>query len=38
MAQLICNLPNTKVYVRKEFLRDGKDGHGEFVEGHWVTA
>ncbi len=38
MSQLICNLPNTKVYVRKEFLRDGKDGHGEFVEGHWVTA
>ena len=38
MSQLICNLPNTKVYVRKEYLRDGKDGHGEFVEGHWVTA
>ena len=38
MSQLICNLPNNKVWVRKEFLRDGKDGHGEFVEGHWVTA
>ena len=38
MSQLICNLPNTKVYVRKEYLRDGKDGHGEFVEGHWVSA
>tara|TARA_R100000278_G_scaffold122124_1_gene107545 strand:- start:137 stop:808 length:672 start_codon:yes stop_codon:yes gene_type:complete len=38
MSQLITNLPNNKVWVRKEFLRDGKDGHGEFVEGHWVTA
>ena len=38
MAQLICNLPNNKVWVRKEFLHDGKSGHGEFVEGHWVTA
>ena len=27
-----------KVYVRREYLRDLKDGHGEFVEGHWVTA
>ena len=38
MAQLICNLPNNIVWVRKEFLHDGKSGHGEFVEGHWVTA
>ena len=38
MSQLITNLPNNKVWVRKEFLRDGKDGHGEFVEGHRVTA
>ena len=38
MSQLITNLPNNKVWVRKEFLRDGKDGHGEFVEGNWVTA
>lgn len=37
MTHLICNLPNTKVYVRKEYLMDGKEGHGEFVEGHWVT-
>ena len=38
MSQLICNLPNQKVYVRKEYLMDHKEGHGEFVEGHWVTA
>lgn len=37
MTHLICNLPNTKVHVRKEYLMDGKEGHGEFVEGHWVT-
>ena len=38
MSTLICNLPSTKVWVRKEYLRDFKDGHGEFVEGNWVTA
>lgn len=38
MADLICNLPNNKVWVRKEYLRDLEDGHGEFVEGYWVTA
>lgn len=38
MATLICNLPSTKIWVRKEYLRDFKDGHGEFVEGNWVTA
>jgi hypothetical protein len=35
---LITNLPTTKVWVRKEYLRDLKDGHGEFVEGVWVSA
>ena len=29
---LICNLPAEKVWVRKEYLRDHQDGHGEFVE------
>ena len=38
MSELICNLPNAKVYIRKEYLHDGKEGHGEFVEGHWVSA
>lgn len=38
MSCLITNLPSTKVWVRKEYLRDLKDGHGEFVEGVWVSA
>jgi hypothetical protein len=38
MSVLFCNLPYTKVYIRKEYLRDLKDGFGEFVEGYWVTA
>ena len=38
MSCLITNLPATKVWVRKEYLRDLKDGHGEFVEGVWVSA
>ena len=33
MSQLIINLPSQKVWVRKEYLRDLKDGFGEFVEG-----
>ena len=35
---LFCNLPAEKVWVRKEYLRDHQDGHGEFVEGVWVSA
>ncbi len=35
---LITNLPSEKVWVRREYLRDFKDGHGEFVEGVWVSA
>lgn len=35
---LICNLPSEKVWVRKEYLTDHQSGHGEFVEGLWVTA
>jgi len=38
MPDLICNLPSEKVWVRKEYLRDLQDGHGEFVEGVWITA
>lgn len=38
MSTLLCNLPNNKVYVRKEYLMDHQEGHGEFVEGHWVTC
>ena len=36
--QLICNLPAETVWVRKEYLRDHQDGHGEFVKGVWVSA
>ena len=38
MSCLITNLPAQKIWVRKEYLRDLKDGHGEFVEGLWVSA
>ena len=38
MSSLITNLPARKVWVRKEYLRDFKDGFGEFVEGVWVSA
>ena len=38
MSSLIVNLPAQKVWVRKEYLRDLQDGHGEFVEGVWVSA
>ena len=38
MSSLITNLPTVKVWVRKEYLCDFKDGYGEFVEGVWVCA
>ena len=38
MSELVCNLPSVDVYVRKEYLKDHQDGHGEFVKGVWVTA
>jgi hypothetical protein len=38
MSCLFANLPTIKVWVRKEYLCDFKDGHGEFVEGVWVCA
>ena len=38
MSKLICNLPAIEVWVRKEYLRDGQDGHGEFVKGIWVSC
>jgi hypothetical protein len=38
VSELIVNLPAQKVWVRKEYLRDLQDGHGEFVEGVWVSA
>lgn len=38
MSELICNLPSERVWVRKEYLRDHVDGHGEFIAGVWITA
>lgn len=38
MSTLICNIPSEKVYVRKEYLMDLQEGHGEFVEGVWVSC
>jgi hypothetical protein len=38
MPALICNLPSTEVWVRKEYLTDHQFGHGEFVKGVWVSC
>ena len=38
MSKLVENLPPIECYVRKEYLRDHKDGHGEYEHCYWVTA
>ena len=38
MTFLVANLPPTKVWVKKQYLYDHQKGHGEFVEGVWVTC
>lgn len=38
MPELIINTPPIKVYVRREYLRDLQDGHGEYVLGYWVSV
>jgi hypothetical protein len=38
MSFLVANLPPTKVYVKKEYLHDHQKGHGEYVEGVWITV
>ena len=38
MSFLVANVPPTKVYVKKQYLYDLERGHGEFVEGLWVTC
>ena len=38
MSTLITNVPPVKVWVRKEYLRDLRDGHGEYVLGYWVSV
>ena len=38
MAFLVANLPPTKVLVKKEYLYDLEKGHGELIEGVWITV
>lgn len=38
MSTLVHPLPPKKVWVDRQYLRDGKDSHGEYVEGYWVSA
>lgn len=38
MPRLVENLPPVECMVRKEFLRDHQDGHGEYEHAYWVTA
>ena len=33
----VINLPPKKVWIRKEYLRDLRDGHGEYVKAWWVS-
>ena len=38
MAFLVANLPPTKVLVKKEYLYDHEKGHGELIEGVWISV
>ena len=38
MAFLCVNTPHIDVFVKKEYLYDLQKGHGELVEGVWVSA
>ena len=38
MATLINNLPPVRCWVRREYLRDMRDGHGEYELGYWVSV
>jgi len=38
MATLITNIPPVRCWVRKEYLRDLRDGFGEYVLGYWVSV
>lgn len=38
MSSLVANLPPVKVWVRKEYLRDLRDGFGEYALGYWVSV
>ena len=38
MPHILANIPPVACYVRKEYLRDLQDGHGEFTPCYWVTV
>jgi hypothetical protein len=38
MAFLVHNLPPVHVWVRKEYLYDHQEGHGELTPGIWVSC
>jgi hypothetical protein len=38
MTTLVANVPPVKVWVRREYLRDLRDGFGEYTPGYWVTC
>jgi len=38
MPATLANIPPISCYVRKEYLRDLQDGHGEFTPCYWVTV
>ena len=38
MSFLVANLPLEPVWVRKEFLYNQKQGHGEFMRGYWISV
>jgi len=38
MSYALANIPPISCYVRKEYLRDLQDGHGEFTPAYWVTV
>jgi hypothetical protein len=38
VTTLVANVPPIKVWVRREYLRDLRDGYGEYTPGYWVTC
>jgi hypothetical protein len=38
MSFLVHALSPIQVFVKKEFLRDHEDGHGEYLTGHWISV
>ena len=38
MAFLVHNLPPVEVFVKKEYLYDLKDGHGDLTPGLWISV